>query len=159
MPHTEAQEIIKFWHKVLYKLGIVKCPEPFQKLLCQGMILGPDGEKMSKSRGNIINPEELLEKYGADALRLYEVFIGPSEQTTSFGSHGVRNEEIEKAHAEVVIKVSAYYEKVKLNLVVSSLMEFINKCYQAKKKVMSLEHFLDFLKLLNPLAPHITEEM
>jgi leucyl-tRNA synthetase len=80
----------RFWHKILYKIGVVSQPEPFQKLICQGMILGADGEKMSKSRGNVINPNELIEKYGADALRLYEVFIGPTDQTTSFDPDGVR---------------------------------------------------------------------
>ena len=108
----EAQEIIKTWlpvdiyiggqehanlhyhyarfrHKVLAKIGIVSCSEPFQKLICQGMILGTDGEKMSKSRGNVVNPNELVEKYGADALRLYEVFLGPAGQTTSFDIKGV----------------------------------------------------------------------
>jgi len=79
----------RFWHKVLYKIGVVKHPEPFQKLICQGIILGEDGEKMSKSRGNVINPDELVEKYGADALRLAEIFLGPPEQTTSFDSKNV----------------------------------------------------------------------
>jgi len=174
----------RFWHKILYKIGIVSQPEPFQKLLCQGMILGEDGEKMSKSRGNIINPNELVEKYGADALRLYEIFLGPVEQTTNFDSKGVwamkkwldrvyiffiryreaaltdiRNEEIEMAYNEMITKVNVYYESIKLNLVVSSLMEFINKCYKAQTKIMPTECFLGFLKLLNPLAPHISEEM
>src|ERR1043165_3066701 len=74
----------RFWHKILYKIGVVSQPEPFQKFICQGIILGTDGEKMSKSRGNVVNPDPLIEEYGADALRLYEVFLGPPEQTTSF---------------------------------------------------------------------------
>ena len=139
---------------------------------------------MSKSRGNVINPDELIKQYGADSLRLYEVFLGPIDQTTSFDVNGVwamkkwlervynffvlyretaltnaQNEEIEMAYSEMVVKVNDYYEKVKLNLVVSSLMEFINKCYQTKVKVVPLDCFLGFLKLLNPLAPHISEEM
>jgi len=81
----------RFWHKILYKTGVVFHSEPFQKFICQGMILGADGEKMSKSRGNVINPNELIEKYGADALRLYEVFIGPVDQTTNFDPDGVRS--------------------------------------------------------------------
>ncbi|KLL04468.1 MAG: leucyl-tRNA synthetase [Mycoplasmataceae bacterium RV_VA103A] len=174
----------RFWHKILYKIGVVSHPEPFQKLICQGMILGADGEKMSKSRGNVINPNELVEKYGADALRLYEAFVGPIDQTANFNTDGVRamkkwldrvynffadyreavltgihNQEIEAAHYEMVVKVNICYENIKLNLVVSSLMEFINKCYQAETKFMPTECFLDFLKLLNPLAPHIAEEM
>ncbi|CAG8823599.1 9953_t:CDS:2 [Gigaspora margarita] len=80
----------RFWHKILYKIGIVNYPEPFQKFFCQGMILGTDGEKMSKSRGNVVNPDELVEKYGADALRLYEIFLGPPEQTTKFDPDGAR---------------------------------------------------------------------
>jgi leucyl-tRNA synthetase len=163
---------------------VVSQPEPFQKLICQGMILGADGEKMSKSRGNVINPNELVENYGADALRLYEVFIGPIDQTANFNTDGVRamkkwldrvynffvdyreavltnirNQEVEVAHYEMVSKANTCYENIKLNLVVSSLMEFINKCHQVEAKFMPLECFLDFLKLLSPLAPHIAEEM
>lgn len=175
----------RFWHKILYKIGTVSQPEPFQKLLCQGMILGSDGEKMSKSRGNIVNPNDLIKKHGADALRLYEVFIGPPEQTTSFDVKGVwamkkwldrvynffltnremmiendvENEEIKECYYETVKKVTNYYENIKLNLVVSSLMKFINKCYEAKSAKVKKEYFLGFLQLLNPIAPHITEEM
>ncbi|CAH1770716.1 268_t:CDS:1, partial [Entrophospora sp. SA101] len=79
-----------FWHKILYKIDIVSQPEPFQKLICQGMILGEDGEKMSKSRGNIINPDPLIEEYGADALRLAMIFLAPPEQTASFKLESVR---------------------------------------------------------------------
>ncbi|CAG8447281.1 9413_t:CDS:2 [Racocetra fulgida] len=118
------------------------------------MILGADGEKMSKSRGNVINPNELVEKYGADAL-LHNFFVDYREAVLT----GIRNQEIEAAHYEMVVKVNICYENIKLNLVVSSLMEFINKCYQAETKFMPTECFLDFLKLLNPLAPHIAEEI
>ncbi len=79
----------RFWHKVLQKIGILKYGEPFQKLLCQGMILGENGEKMSKSHGNVISPDYCIEEWGADALRLYEVFLAPAEQTTSFSLKGV----------------------------------------------------------------------
>ena len=174
----------RFWHKVLNKIGIVYQSEPFQKLLCQGMILGSDGEKMSKSRGNVVNPNDLVEKYGADALRLYEVFLGPVEQTTKFDSTGVRamkkwldrvynffleycetiltnipNQEIESAYQEMIIKSTEHYKNIKLNLVVSSLMTFINKCYKSEAKFMPTDCFLDFLKILNPLAPHLSEEI
>ncbi|CAG8801071.1 16734_t:CDS:2, partial [Racocetra persica] len=113
------------------------------------MILGADGEKMSKSRGNVINPNELVEKYGADALRLAEVFLGPPEQTTNFN--------IKSVYQKMKAKVNNYYHKTKLNLVVSSLMTFINDCYKAE--VIPLTYGLSFLRLLNPLAPHITEEI
>jgi leucyl-tRNA synthetase len=174
----------RFWHKILYKIGIVAQLEPFQKLLCQGMILGSDGEKMSKSRGNIVNPNELIEKRGVDALRLYEIFTAPPEQTTNFDVNGVwamkkwldrvynfsliyqkeilanvENEEIKECYYETVNKVNDYYKNIKLNLVVSSLMKFINKCYEVQNKSMKTEYFLGFLQMLNPLAPHITEEM
>ena len=175
----------RFWHKILHKIGVVSQPEPFQKLICQGMILGADGEKMSKSRGNVVNPNELVELYGTDALRLALIFLGPVDQTTSFKSESVRdmkkwlnrvynffflyreavltdiqNKEIENAYYEMVIKVNAYYENItKLNLIVSSLMEFINRCYKAQTKVMPTECFKGFLKFLSPLAPHISEEM
>lgn len=174
----------RFWHKILYKIGIVSQSEPFQKLLCQGMILGTDGEKMSKSRGNVVNPDELLEKYGADALRLYEIFVGPSEQTTNFDPNGVRamkkwldrvynfflhyrtstltntiNKEIEEAYNEMVNKTTEYYQNIKLNLVVSSLMTFINKCYKVEINFLPTDYFLGFLKILSPLAPHVSEEM
>jgi leucyl-tRNA synthetase len=174
----------RFWHKILYKIGIVAQLEPFQKLLCQGMILGSDGEKMSKSRGNIVNPNELIEKHGVDALRLYEIFIAPPEQTTNFDVNGVwamkkwldrvynfsliyqkeilsnvENEEIKECYYETVNKVNDHYKNMKLNLVVSSLMKFINKCHEVQNKSMKTEYFLGFLQMLNPLAPHITEEM
>jgi len=174
----------RFWHKILHKTGAVSQLEPFQKLICQGMILGADGEKMSKSRGNIINPNELIEKYGADSLRLYEAFIGPIGQTANFNNDGVRamkkwldrvynffilyretpltniiNKEIKEAYNEMVNKTTEHYQNIKLNLVVSSLMTFINKCYKAEMKCIPTNYFLDFLKILSPLAPHISEEM
>jgi len=80
----------RFWHKILYKIGIVSQTEPFQKIICQGMVLGPDGNKMSKSKGNAINPDEYLEKYGADALRLAIIFLAPLEQTTNFQPETVK---------------------------------------------------------------------
>ncbi|KLL02404.1 MAG: leucyl-tRNA synthetase [Mycoplasmataceae bacterium RC_NB112A] len=175
----------RFWHKILDKIGVVSQPEPFQKLICQGLILGEDGEKMSKSRGNVVNPNELVEEYGADALRLYIIFLGPPEKDNSFEEKGVwamkkwlnrvyqffldhreailtnmQNEEIKKAHVEMVNKTNFYYSGIKkLNLVVSTLMIFINNCYKAQSKHMPTEYFCNFLKLLNPVAPHISEEM
>lgn len=172
----------RFWHKILHKIGIVNCPEPFQKFFCQGMILGTDGEKMSKSRGNVVNPDELVEKYGADALRLYEIFLGPPEQTTKFDPDGARamkkwldrvynlftlhrkkftinseNSELKIYYQKTVKKVSDYCQNFKFNLVVSSLMTFINECYKANS--IPIDYALTFCQLLNPLAPHISEEL
>jgi len=171
----------RFWHKTLTKTGIVSCPEPFQKLVCQGMILGEDGEKMSKSRGNIINPNEFVEKYSADALRLAIIFLAPPEQTTSFRKESVRamqkwlervyrlfttyqkkfvkssNAEWDEFHSEILQKVTDNYHKLKLNLVIAQLMTFINKCYQSEN--IPQQYGLNFLQLLNPLAPHLTEEI
>jgi leucyl-tRNA synthetase len=168
----------------LQEIDIVNCSEPFQKLLCQGMILGKDGRKMSKSLGNVINPDECIEKYGADALRIYEIFIGPPEQTTNFDINGVKamkkwlnrvyiffdryrenkfvdveNEAIRIAYHQMVSKVSKYYQEVKLNLIVSCLMTFINECYKHHAKFLKLVYLKNFLKFLYPLAPHISEEI
>ena len=171
----------RFWHKVLAKIGIVSCPEPFQKLVCQGMILGEDGEKMSKSRGNIINPDEFIENYSADALRLAITFLAPPEQTTSFRKESVRamqkwlgrvyrlftlyqgkfveisDPEWDNFYYEILPKITDNYLNLKLNLVVAQLMTFINKCYQSKS--IPQQYGLNFLQLLNPLAPHLTEEI
>jgi len=174
----------RFWHKVLQEIGIVNCSEPFQKLLCQGMILGKDGQKMSKSIGNMISPDECIEKYGADALRLYEIFIGPPEQTTSFDINGVKamkkwlnrvyvffgkcqetkfanveNETIKAAYYQMLSKVSIYYQEIKLNLIIPCLMTFINECYKHHVKFMKLVYLKNFLKFLYPLTPHIAEEI
>ena len=171
----------RFWHKILYEIGLVSQPEPFQKLICQGMILGEDGEKMSKSRGNIVNPDPLIEEYGADALRLAMIFLAPPEQTTSFKLDTVKamNKWLKRvyqlftAHKEkftensdpewddfyqkILTEITDCYHKVKLNLVVSRLHIFINKCYQSKN--IPRQYALNFLQMLNPLAPHLTEEI
>ncbi|RHZ36916.1 Leucine--tRNA ligase [endosymbiont GvMRE of Glomus versiforme] len=171
----------RFWHKVLYKIGIVSQPEPFQKLICQGMILGEDGEKMSKSRGNIINPDPLIKEYGVDALRLAMIFLAPPEQTTNFKLETVKamnkwlkrvyqlftshkekftensDPEWDNFYHEILTETTKYYQKNKLNLIIPQLMIFINKCYQSKN--IPRQYALNFLQLLNPLAPHITEEI
>jgi leucyl-tRNA synthetase len=201
---TEAQEIIKnwlpvdiyvggqehanlhllyarFWHKILHKVGVVSQPEPFQKLICQGMILGEDGEKMSKSRGNVINPSPLIEEYGVDALRLAIIFLAPPEQTTNFKLETVKamNKWLRRVHElftsykekftensdsewddfyqKILTKVTEHYQQIKLSLIVPQLMIFANKCYQSK--TIPLQYALEFLQLLNPLAPHLTEEI
>lgn len=174
----------RFWHKTLKDKGIVNCSEPFQKLFCQGMILGEDGQKMSKSLGNIINPDLLIEKYGVDALRLAIIFLAPPEQTTGFrvdSAKGMKkwllrvyslfilqkekftkeqkkvDPKLTESYQEMVNKATEYYENLKLNLIPPLLMVFINQAYQAEKIPWIYgEHFL---QILNPLAPHLTEEI
>lgn len=173
----------RFWHKVLNKIGIAKSEEPFQKLICQGMIMGKDGEKMSKSKGNVINPDECLEKWGSDALRLYEIFLCPVDKNANFEIDGVSSMkkwlnrvyflfsfhkdkfvEIEKTSdildidfEKMIRKVNHSYQNLRLNLIVAKLMEFVNRCYLVPR--IPISYAKAFLQLLNPLAPHITEEI
>ncbi len=169
----------RFWHQVLFDLGILKSPEPFQKLFNQGMILGEDGEKMSKSRGNVINPDEIVEEYGADTLRLYEMFMGPLESVKPWSTSGVEgphrflervyrfytevanfdptNLALEKIYHQTVKKVTEDYQNLRFNTAISQMMIFINECY--KNNNVPLEYLEGFLQLLNPIAPHITEEL
>ena len=169
----------RFWHKVLYDCGIVKYDEPYQKLFNQGMILGEDGEKMSKSKGNVINPDDVVREYGADTLRMYEMFMGPLEATKPWSTKGVegprrflervyrlytevaeivdKNENLDKSYNQTVKKVTDDYENLRFNTAISQMMIFINDCYKERK--VSREQLEGFLKLLNPIAPHITEEL
>lgn len=169
----------RFWHKVLYDCGIVKYDEPFQKLYNQGMILGEDGEKMSKSKGNVINPDDVVRDYGADTLRMYEMFMGPLEATKPWSTKGVdgprrflervyrlytevceiveKNENFDRIYHQTVRKVTDDFENLRFNTAISQMMVFINECYKEKK--IPLEYLDGFLKLLNPIAPHITEEL
>lgn len=169
----------RFWHKVLYDLGVVKTKEPFQKLFNQGMILGEDGEKMSKSKGNVINPDDVVRDYGADTLRMYEMFMGPLEATKPWSTLGVEgprrflervwrfytevaevvdsNPNLDKSYHQTVIKVTEDYENLRFNTAISQMMIFMNDCYKEKK--ISKEYLEGFLKLLNPIAPYITEEL
>jgi len=174
----------RFWHKILKKIGILSHSEPFQKLICQGMILGKGGEKMSKSKGNTISPDLIIDEYGSDALRVYEMFLGPINNTAYFDIQGVKsmkkwldriynfvikyhnliinnakNEEIEEYHFLMIKEINIYYENIKPNLVISSLMKFTNKLYEKKEKKINKEFFLNFLIFLNPLAPHLSEEL
>ncbi|HHU55340.1 MAG TPA: leucine--tRNA ligase [Acholeplasmataceae bacterium] len=169
----------RFWHKVLYDCGIVSTKEPFFKLFNQGMILGEDGEKMSKSRGNVINPDDVVEEYGADTLRLYEMFMGPLEATKPWSVKGVEgprrflervyrlytevavivdeNKNLEKVYHQTVKKVTIDYENLRFNTAISQMMVFINECY--KDTNIPYDYLIGFLKLLNPIAPHLTEEL
>ncbi len=176
----------RFWHKVLYDLGFVSTPEPFKKLINQGMILGEDGEKMSKSRGNVINPDEVLKAYGADTFRMYEMFLGPLEKTKPWNTasiegihrflnrvwnlliddHGKPREisedidpqdELRIALNQTIFKVTQDIENLKFNTAISQLMVFINKLYELNAIPKSV--IIPFIHLLNPFAPHISEEI
>jgi leucyl-tRNA synthetase len=171
----------RFWHKFLYDLGLVPTNEPFKKLVNQGLILGPDHEKMSKSRGNVINPDEIVEKYGADTLRMYEMFMGPFEEVKPWDTQGIigihrflnriweltkriKREKIKKEKDQEILrelnrlikKVSEDIENFKFNTAISAMMEFIN--FISNKKV-SIETWETFVKLLFPFAPHISQEI
>jgi leucyl-tRNA synthetase len=169
----------RFWHKVLYDCGVVTTKEPFQKLFNQGMILGEDGEKMSKSKGNVINPDDIVNDYGADTFRLYEMFMGPLEATKPWSTKGVdgprrflervyrlytevatvvdKNDNLEKIYHQTVKKVTIDFDNLRFNTAISQMMIFINECY--KDTNVPYEYLIGFLKLLNPIAPHLTEEL
>lgn len=175
----------RFWHKVLYDLGVVHTKEPFQKLANQGMILGENHEKMSKSKGNVVNPDDVVEEYGADTLRLYEMFMGPLEQSIAWSEDGlagsrrwldrvwrlfiddedklrdhittVNDHKLDKIYNETVKKVTEDYEGLRFNTAISQMMIFINEAYKAEN--LPVEYVEGFIKLLNPIAPHMTEEL
>ena len=170
----------RFWNNYLYNKGIVPVKEPFAKLRHQGMILGSNGEKMSKSRGNVINPDDIVRDYGADALRVYEMFMGPIDAAKPWDPNGIEgskkfldrvwrlysetdkiqekeNKNLEKVYHFTVKKVTNDYESMAYNTAISQMMIFINSVY--KEEVFPKEYAEGFLKLLNPLAPHITEEL
>ncbi|MBJ7650001.1 leucine--tRNA ligase [Weissella confusa] len=175
----------RFWHKVLYDLGVVHTKEPFQKLANQGMILGENHEKMSKSKGNVVNPDDVVEEYGADTLRLYEMFMGPLEQSIAWSEDGlagsrrwldrvwrlfiddedklrdhittVNDHKLDKIYNETVKKVTEDYEGLRFNTAISQMMIFINEAYKAEN--VPVEYVEGFIKLLNPIAPHMTEEL
>jgi len=176
----------RFWHKVLFDLGYVSTPEPFQKLVNQGMILGEDGEKMSKSRGNVINPDDVVEQYGADTFRLYEMFMGPLDRDKPWNTDSIKgvsrflnrvwdmlvdengdlkdnikdvepDQELEKLTHKTIKKVTEDLENLRFNTAISELMVLskeIGKRDAIPRSVVEI-----FINLLNPLAPHITEEI
>jgi len=168
----------RFWHKVLFDLGYVSKREPFQKLVNQGLILGEDGQKMSKSLGNVVNPDDVVEQYGADSLRLYEMFMGPLEQVKPWSMKGVEgvfrflakvwrlrdkvNEEssstdLAKITHATIKKVGEDIEGLRFNTAISSMMECVNAYNKAPEIPQDL--FFDFLRILNPFAPHLSEEL
>lgn len=170
----------RFWNQYLYNKGVVPIKEPFAKLRHQGMILGSNGEKMSKSKGNVINPDDMVNQYGADALRVYEMFMGPIEAAKPWDPNGIdgskkfldrvwrlytesgkiKNEQnfnLEKIYHYTVKKVTNDYETMNFNTAISQMMIFVN--HVNKEEVLPLCFAEGFLKLLNPVAPHITEEL
>ena len=169
----------RFWHKVLYDCGIVTSKEPFYKLFNQGMILGEDGVKMSKSRGNVINPDDIVESYGADTLRLYEMFMGPLDAMKPWSTTGVdgarrflervyrlvtevvkideNDHSLEKIYHQTVKKVSEDIENLRYNTAISQLMIFANEAY--KNPTMPKEYLEGYIKMVYPFAPHLGEEL
>ena len=170
----------RFWNNYLYNKGLVSVKEPFAKLRHQGMILGTNGEKMSKSKGNVINPDDMVKQYGADSLRLYEMFMGPIDAVKPWDVNGIEgtkkfldrvwrlyvesgkikdapNKNLERDYHFTVKKVTNDYDNMNFNTAISQMMIFINNSY--KEDVLPLEYAEGFLKLLNPVAPHITEEL
>ncbi len=170
----------RFWNNYLYNKGVVPVKEPFKKLRHQGMILGSNGEKMSKSKGNVVNPDDMVKEFGADSLRLYEMFMGPIDAAKPWDPKGIdgskkfldrvwrlyteadkikdeENKTLEKVYHFTVKKVTNDYETMNFNTAISQLMIFINAVY--KTDIFPREYAEGFLKLLNPVAPHITEEL
>ena len=169
----------RFWHKFLYDIGEVPCDEPYMKRTAQGLILGPDGEKMSKSKGNVVDPLDVVEKYGADVLRTYILFMGDYGQATPWSDNSVKGckrfldrvwglngivrdgkgytPSMETAFHQTIKKVSSDYDAMKFNTAIAALMTLINRIYNEGS--LTKKELSDFLILLNPVAPHMTEEM
>ncbi|HIY57398.1 MAG TPA: leucine--tRNA ligase [Candidatus Tetragenococcus pullicola] len=175
----------RFWHKFLYDLGVVPTKEPFQKLFNQGMILGGNNEKMSKSRGNVVNPDDVVDKYGADTLRLYEMFMGPLDASIAWSENGlegsrkfldrvwrlivdekgkmrdrittVNDGKLTKVYHQTVKKVTEDIEALHFNTAISQLMVFVNEAY--KVDVLPFEYMEGFVQLLAPITPHLGEEL
>ena len=179
MEHTTLHLLYsRFWHRFLYDIGVVPTPEPYAKRTSHGMILGEDGEKMSKSRGNVINPDDIVKKMGADAFRLYEMFMGAFDQAIPWstdGAYGCRrfldrvwrlqdmlveggeSSDMRQALHQTIKKVSEDYERMKFNTAIAQMMTLVNAFFQ--KGQITTAELKVLLKLLNPVAPHITEEM
>ncbi|ANU25786.1 leucine--tRNA ligase [Planococcus versutus] len=174
----------RFWHKVLYDIGVVSTKEPFQKLFNQGMILGEGNEKMSKSKGNVVNPDQIIESHGADTLRMYEMFMGPLEASIAWSTNGLdgsrrfldriwrlfmdeeqlsakitdaNDGKMEKVYHQTVKKVTNDFEGLRFNTAISQMMVFINEGYKADG--IPKAYVEGFVKLLSPIAPHLAEEL
>ncbi|MDZ5580288.1 leucine--tRNA ligase [Enterococcus cecorum] len=175
----------RFWHKFLYDLGVVPTKEPFQKLFNQGMILGENNEKMSKSRGNVVNPDDVVKQYGADTLRLYEMFMGPLDASIAWSENGLEGSrkfldrvwrlivdengklrdrittfndgKLDKVYNQTVKKVTGDFENLHFNTAISQMMVFVNEAYKAD--ALPYAYIEGFVQLLAPIAPHIAEEL
>ena len=180
MEHTTLHLLYsRFWHKFLYDIGVVPTPEPYAKRTSHGMILGEDGEKMSKSRGNVVNPDDVVNEYGADTLRLYEMFIGDFEKSAPWSTSSMKgcrrflervdgiyslmtdgddfSPALERSFHKTIKKVSEDIEELKFNTAIAAMMSLINEIYAAGK--ITRKDLKTFLLLLNPFAPHLTEEI
>ena len=180
MEHTTLHLLYsRFWHKFLYDQKVVPTPEPYQKRTSHGMILGENGEKMSKSRGNVVNPDDIVRDYGADTLRTYEMFIGAFDLSASWSEDGVKgcrrflervwklqtlltegdeySADMEIKMHQTIKKVSGDFENLKFNTAIAAMMSLINDFY--KKNSINKAEYKTLITLLNPVAPHITEEL
>jgi len=179
MEHTTLHLLYsRFWHKFLYDVGAVTCPEPYAKRTSHGMILGENGEKMSKSRGNVVNPDDIVNEYGADTMRLYEMFIGDFEKAAPWNSASIKGckrfldrvwglmdlcvegevrADLESAFHKTIRKVTEDIEGLKMNTAIAALMALLNEIYAAQS--ITKEEMRILITLLNPFAPHMTEEM
>lgn len=175
----------RFWHKFLYDIGVVPTKEPFQKLYNQGMILGGNNEKMSKSKGNVVNPDDVVEKYGADTLRMYEMFMGPLDASIAWNENGLEGSRkfldrvwrmlvdedgklrdrittfndgaLDRVYHQTVKKVTEDFEALRFNTAISQMMVFINEAY--KTDALPFNYIEGFVQLLAPIAPHMAEEL
>ena len=176
----------RFWHKVLYDIGVVSTPEPFKKLVHQGIVLGEDNQKMSKSRGNVVNPDDMMDQFGADAVRLYEMFMGPLEAMKPWSSRGVEgvtrfldrvwrlmvtedgglsssvvtaapSVEQQRLLHQTIKKVSEDIDELRFNTAIAQMMVFTNEMTKADQRPRALLE--PFVLLLSPFAPHVAEEL
>ncbi|MEG2286972.1 MAG: class I tRNA ligase family protein, partial [Ruthenibacterium sp.] len=180
MEHTTLHLLYsRFWHKFLYDIGVVPTKEPYAKRTSHGMILGENGEKMSKSRGNVVNPDDIVRDYGADTMRLYEMFIGDFEKSAPWNTSSIKGcrrflervwglaertvkgeaftPAIEGSMHRTIKKVTEDIDQLKMNTAIAAMMSLLNELYD--QPVITKQDLRVLLKLLNPFAPHITEEM
>jgi leucyl-tRNA synthetase len=180
MEHTTLHLLYsRFWHKFLFDIGVVPTKEPYQKRTSHGMILGENGEKMSKSRGNVVNPDDVVKEVGADSFRTYEMFLGAFDQSTPWSQQGLKgcyrfiekvwnlqsimtdeegySKELEKSVHKMIKKVGEDFERMKFNTAIATMMAFLNEV--SKKGSITKGEYKTLITLLNPVAPHMTEEL